>query len=171
MAKLVALFIVSALIVLAGAKKFAWSSRLLGTSEVPPNGSPGIGYSYIVVDDDTLQFEATGRYEGLTTPATASHFHAPATVSTTAPVIITIQNTAGNDGDLSASGTLTPQQWSYFQNLQVYTNVHTATFPPGEIRGQMTPAKPLNYFLTAQPWELQLGVGMHVPTHTRAFTC
>jgi len=51
-------------------------------------------------------------------------------------------------GSLSATGTLTVQQWGWIKTGQAYSNVHDSVFPGGEIRGQLAPSFPLTLWPT-----------------------
>jgi hypothetical protein len=56
-----------------------------------------------------------------------------------APILVPLQQTGGTAGTVSGTGTLTPAQVTDMQNGMMYVNVHTSTYPNGEIRGQIVP--------------------------------
>jgi hypothetical protein len=84
-------------------------------------------------------------FTDLTGPATAMHFHAPATVASNANVIINLAPfhvpaaNPATGGQILGIVTLTTNQVDLFLNGLVYLNIHTATNQGGEIRGQLIP--------------------------------
>lgn len=113
-------------------------ANLQGSQEVPANASTGSGVSIIKYNMTTHLLELVGDYQGLTTAATASHIHGSAPVGVNAPVLFDLVNTGGTTGTLKGTATLSAQQESDLMNGLMYVNVHNATFPGGEIRGQLT---------------------------------
>ena len=113
-------------------------ATLDGGQQVPSNASTATGIAIIRYDMGTKLLELTGDYQSLSATIAAAHIHAPAAPGTNAPVLITLTNTGGMDGKISGSGTLTPAQESDLLAGNMYVNVHDATFPGGEIRGQLT---------------------------------
>lgn len=122
----------------AYAEMLNMTAELSGTAEVPPNESGGTGTLEATYDTETMMFTWTVTYEGLTGDATAAHFHGPAAAEATAGPVIPIE------GDLASpiegSATLTEEQATQLQDGMWYFNVHTAEYPDGEIRGQVTAA-------------------------------
>ncbi|MDH7790308.1 CHRD domain-containing protein [Ochrobactrum sp. AN78] len=112
--------------------------QLLGSKEVPPvatqpNASGRIIAKYNAAD---RLFEWYVTYAGLSGPLTAAHFHGPASVSSTAGVVIPIASDALNSA-ISGRQTLTKQQAQQLLAGQWYFNAHTAVNKDGEIRGQL----------------------------------
>jgi hypothetical protein len=110
-----------------------------GANERPtPNASPGTG-SATFTRTAPNQLSYTYTYQNLTSGVTAAHIHSgDATVA--GPVVIpltvnmgttsgTVSDTATADPALLDEICLTPGQF--------YINVHTQTFPGGEIRDQL----------------------------------
>lgn len=133
--------IMSAAMLLAGpayAETLNMTAELSGAAEVPANDSPGTGTLEATYDTETMLFTWTVTYEGLTGDATAAHFHGPAEADANAGPVIPIE------GDLASpiegSATLTEEQATQLQDGLWYFNVHTAEYPDGEIRGQVTAA-------------------------------
>ena len=122
----------------AYAEMLNMTAELSGTAEVPPNDSGGTGTLEATYDTETMMFTWTVTYEGLTGDATAAHFHGPAAAEATAGPVVPIE------GDLASpiegSATLTEEQATQLQDGMWYFNVHTAEYPDGEIRGQVTAA-------------------------------
>jgi hypothetical protein len=110
------------------------SASLDGAHEVPPNTTGGKGTVSAMLDTNTKAFSYTVNYSGLTGPATAAHFHGPAAPGSNAPPIITI---ASLPSPIRGTTTLTDPQITSLEAGQWYFNVHTASHPGGEIRGQL----------------------------------
>lgn len=122
----------------AQAEMLNMTAELNGASEVPANDSAGMGTLEATYDTETKMFTWTVTYEGLTGDATAAHFHGPAAPGANAGPVVPIE------GDLASpiegSATLTDDQATQLQDGMWYFNLHTAQYPDGEIRGQVTEA-------------------------------
>jgi len=127
-------------VVQAQAMVWTWTTTVMsGLEEVPPNASPGTGLVTGTLDDVTgAVLVVTGFYSGLLAPTTASHIHGMAPPGTNAGVILPLTHTSGTSGTLSGAGVLTGAQVAGMIAGNTYVNVHTAQFPGGEIRGQIT---------------------------------
>ena len=132
---LAAVFTVGCLSV-ASAAMIDFHATLSGKAEVPPNTSMGSGDVLATLDTGSKKLTYTMTYMGLSGPATAAHFHGPASPSANAGVVIPI----GTNPPTPATNTvtLTDAQIKDLEAGQWYANVHTAANPGGEIRGQMT---------------------------------
>ena len=128
-----AAFALAALAALAPAQKVAMRATLDGGQEVPPNVSPGVGTAVAVVDMDanTLSLDLT--FHGLSAAESDAHIHGPAQAGVTAGV--KFQLPLGNKKTVV---------WNYSQADEqdildglMYVNIHSASFPAGEIRGQI----------------------------------
>jgi hypothetical protein len=113
------------------------SAKLSGAAQVPPNSSSGSGTAAIKLDGDILSWVIT--YSGLTGPVTGAHFHGPAAANANAGVIVPFAGSLGSP--ISGSQKLTPPQIAGLRSGLWYVNLHTAAFPGGEIRGQVTAAQ------------------------------
>ena len=150
------------------ATTITYDAVLKGTSEVPPNASPGHGFATVIVDTtaNTMQVEVS--FSDLTAPTTASHIHcctaSPGTgnagVATTAPTfpgfpLGVTSGTYNNTLDLTSAssynptfvtahgGTVSSAEAALLAGIaagDAYLNIHTTNFPSGEIRGFLTPA-------------------------------
>jgi hypothetical protein len=106
-------------------------ASLSGAEEVPPSGSTATGSASFVFDPGTntisyyLQHTVVG--------ATASHIHQKAP-GLNGPVIVPF-TLVGQTA--SGSAVLTAGQAADLLAGNLYTNVHSPTFPGGEIRGQI----------------------------------
>ncbi len=111
-----------------------YPTLLNGNQEVPAVNSPGFGGGRIVIDTDanTLSYEVT--FGSLSAPEAAAHIHGPANPGANAGVAVALPLGNPKIG-----------VWNYPQALEadilagrMYVNIHTAAFPGGEIRGQIT---------------------------------
>jgi len=114
----------------------ALSTRLSAASEVPPNTSAGSGTVDAVLNKDTNLLRWKVNYTGLSGPATAAHFHGPASPGANAGVVLPWP--APVTSPMEGSATLTPAQAADLVAGRWYANIHTAANPGGEVRGQMT---------------------------------
>jgi len=139
-----------------------WVS-LSGPAEVPANNSPGIGKSLVTIDAvaNTMRVQVT--FSGLVAGVTASHIHTPTAVagSGTAGVATTVPTFTGfpsgvtfgtydqtfnmllsssyNPSFVTNNGGTPASAWVAFRAGvsagKAYLNIHSTTFPGGEIRG------------------------------------
>lgn len=112
------------------------TAALAPGNEVPPVQSSGSGAATIRLDTASHQMSWEVQVQNLTAPMTAAHFHGPATSAQNGPVVIPIAK-AGDQSPFKGSVTLTPDQMTDVLNGHYYVNVHTPTYPPGELRGQV----------------------------------
>jgi hypothetical protein len=141
-----------------------YTATLLGANEVPPTGSIATGSSVVTLNGNTLTVNET--FSGLTAPASAAHIHCCGPIGVNEPVALPFTGfpsaTSGtymNSFDLTLAssynaafltangGTAASAEAALIAGLnsfQTYANIHNATFPGGEIRGQLAqvPAKP-----------------------------
>lgn len=136
---------------------------LTGAAEAPPNASPAIGHAAVQIDPVAHTMTVHIVFSGLVAGTTASHIHAAtavagtgtAGVATTTPTFLgwpigatssTYNNTL--DTTLASSwnptyvtnngGTTASAEAALFAAIaagKAYVNVHSSTFPGGEIRG------------------------------------
>lgn len=111
-----------------------------GSQEVPPTGAAATGSGFAALDrvNRTLSGSMTGT--GLTGAATLAHIHAES-VGKSGPIIvpftITADGAAGGTFVASGTGSISASQVEAFLSDNTYMNLHTGTFPGGEIRGQL----------------------------------
>jgi CHRD domain len=120
----------------ANAAAISFKADLTGAQETPPTDSKGKGAADVAYDAATKTLTWTVTYSGLTGPATAAHFHGPAKVGSKASPVVPI--TGDLKSPIKGKATLTDQQAKDLQAGLWYLNIHTAKFPDGEIRGQLT---------------------------------
>jgi hypothetical protein len=115
------------------------SAQLDGANEVPMTFSGGSGTALASYDDTTGMLSWSVTYDGLTSEATGAHFHGPAAEGENAGVQLNIGET-GLASPLQGAAPITPEQAAALLGGLWYVNIHSATFPDGEIRGQLKPA-------------------------------
>jgi hypothetical protein len=147
----------------ANALIFSYDAFLDGPSESPANASPGTGFATVDYNDSARTLFIDMTFSGLTGPTTASHIHAAtavpfvstAGVATTTPYFtgFPLGVTAGaysttldltlassyNPAYITANGGTTATAEAALTSAiaagKSYLNIHTQTFPGGEIRG------------------------------------
>ncbi|QXQ06187.1 CHRD domain-containing protein [Sphingosinicellaceae bacterium] len=135
-----------------------FNATLSGANETVPTGSTGVGTGLFTLSDDRNSLEVAVTFNGLTAPAVAGHLHCCAAPGSNAAVAIPFTFASATSGsinqtfDLTSAAIYTPgfvtasggtaalAQSAFLAGLDgglVYANVHTSTFPGGEIRGQL----------------------------------
>jgi hypothetical protein len=157
-----AVLMVASLAVGGGGKTNVKADDLTGYQEATPAGvsSSATGSFSATIDDGSISFEL--RYSGLSTPATQAHIHfgnrfTSGGISTflCGPAPAAKQACpAGTTDEAVVTGTITPADvigptgqgisaGEFDELVQAiragvtYANVHSSTFPQGEIRGQI----------------------------------
>jgi len=115
-----------------------YQAFLNGASENPPNGTTGSGYGTVTLNDAMTSFDVDLTWTGLTGNAAAGHIHGPAPVGVNAPVIFPFAIVPGTSGHFTGTFAINATQLGWLQGGLLYMNLHTAQFPGGEIRGQLT---------------------------------
>jgi len=136
----------------ATADTITYTASMSGANEVPPNASTATGFATLSLDGNLLGIHI--EYAGLIggNPA-AAHIHCCAAPGTNAPVWVPFANfpttTSGiydTTIDLStfsfSGGGSEAALITGLNNGTAYTNIHNATFPGGEIRGQLALVTP-----------------------------
>jgi hypothetical protein len=118
------------------ARPHQFGARLNGAQEVPANGTAATGTA-------TATLNANGSVTYSVTVAgmsgTAAHFHL-APFGSGVPGGIEVILSGGPTTWAGTSLPLSPGQIEALQTRQWYVNVHSAAFPGGQIRGQLTPS-------------------------------
>ena len=126
-----------ALVGAATAEEMKMSAELSGAEEVPPVETSATGTTDVTYDTESKMLSWELEYSGLSSDATAAHFHGPADPGENAPPVVPIEDFAsGSEG----SAELTDDQAALLMDGKMYVNVHSADHPDGEIRGQVKPA-------------------------------
>ncbi len=121
------------------AKSLALKADLAASAETPPNDAKGTGSLTGTFDTDTKMLSWSVSYSGLSGPATAAHFHAPAPVGKAAGVEVPIKGELTSP--ITGSTTLSDEQAKNLTDGMTYFNIHTAANKGGEIRGQVAAGK------------------------------
>lgn len=117
---------------------------LSGGSENPANGSPATGNATVVLNAAQTQLSVSVQFQNLTTGWTAAHIHGPAPATSNAGVkwgllsgwVFGAGNQSGTLTNFAILG-ITPVDVTNLNAGQFYVNIHTATFPGGELRAQL----------------------------------
>jgi hypothetical protein len=149
------------LIAVPAAQAARYTTTLAGANENPPNASLGTGTSFVELDTTTHVLRVNAAFAGLTGNTTAAHIHcctAPpgnVGVATQTPsfsgfplgvtsgafdqVFDTTQASTWNAAFITANGgTPASAEAALAAGLaagQAYLNIHSSSFPGGEIRG------------------------------------
>jgi hypothetical protein len=152
-----------------------FTTALTGSSENPPNGSPGSGMATVYLDPIAHKLYVKASFSGLTGITSAAHIHccsiapANASVATQTPSFIgfplgvtsgdfesTYDTTLAETyraGFITANGgTTLGAETALLNGLmlgQAYFNIHTSTFAGGEIRGFLQAPEPASLGLLA----------------------
>ncbi|HLM00912.1 MAG TPA: CHRD domain-containing protein [Pyrinomonadaceae bacterium] len=123
--------------------EISFTATLSGAQEVPPTTSSAKGFGIVTLNDAETQIRFSLTFSGLGSNQTASHIHGPAAIGANAPVLFNIGSTGATGGTFTAlTQDVTPAQAQQLKNGLWYFNVHSSSFPNGEIRGQILPASP-----------------------------
>jgi hypothetical protein len=120
-----------------GAQIPAAGTTLSGSQEVPANPSTASGSSTIVIGADK---SVTGSVEVTGMTPTMAHIH-EAAKGANGPVIVPFTKTGANTFAPAPGAKLTDDQYAAYQAGKLYINVHSAAYPGGEVRLQLSPAK------------------------------
>ena len=139
---------------MAAAATTNFVASLDGSHEVPPNIVPGNGTGSFQFDDATKMLSFNIEFSGLSGPEVGAHIHGPALPGVDGSVIFSLPSGSPKVGSV---GPLIPsQEVELFSGLW-YVNVHSLSFPGGEIRGQiLIPNYDLNIFEGTNPSDLIL---------------
>jgi hypothetical protein len=131
----------------SGPQSITYTATLSGANEVPARTTTATGSATLTMTGTTVNYTVTGT--GFTSPVTAGHIHIGA-VGVNGPIIVPLTITAGatsttGSGTFSVAAPLTNgtttvsgDSMKVLLNLGTsYVNIHTSTFPGGEIRGQV----------------------------------
>ena len=121
----------------ASAMPSASTTALTGTQEVPPNASLASGKSTIMVGSDKM---VSGMIDVSGMTATMAHIH-EASKGVNGPVIVSFVKSGANTFAPAPGAKLTDAQYASYLAGKLYLNVHSSTYPGGEIRLQLAPAR------------------------------
>jgi CHRD domain len=126
----------------SAARGVPFGAALSGRDEVPPaNSRFATGEVQVSYDQASKSITWKVTFGGLTSAATAAHLHGPAAPGANAGVVVTLtpRNMFPIVSPLEGSATLTDEQAADLMAGKWYANIHTASNPNGEIRGQLLP--------------------------------
>ena len=109
-----------------------FTATLTGAQETPPNNSTATGSATLILSPDEKTARVSLTFAGLSSSQTDAHIHGPAGPGVSAPAIFPLP--LGQVSDFQIN--LTSSQVQDLKNGLFYINVHSSTFPTGEIRGQ-----------------------------------
>jgi hypothetical protein len=117
----------------SSSSEVTFKATLNGASETPPNSSAATGTATLTYDTNTKIFKITVTFTGLS--ATASHIH-KAPVGVPGNVVFGFPTPIKSPINYTSPALTFSQDSTLNANLY-YVNVHSETFPAGEIRGQL----------------------------------
>jgi len=121
------------------ANQSVYNMQLTGAQEVPANTSTATATVMVTLDQTTGAVTVTGHFDNLSSMATVAHIHGPAAVGMNANVLVPLTVTAATSGTLSGSGMMSSTQMNDMLSGMTYVNIHSMTYPDGEIRSQVVP--------------------------------
>ena len=157
------------------------SANLAGANENPVTTSPATGTTFVTLDTTTHRLRVTVVFDGLTANATGAHIHCCTSppgnvgVATTLPAFAgfplgvtggsldqtydtTLASTWNPAYVTNSGGTTAGAEAALAAGLaagQAYLNLHTSTFPTGEIRGFLAQSSPtIGAIPTLSDWTL-----------------
>ncbi len=119
-----------------------FSASLDGAQEVPPTASSSKGFGIVRLDVATNSVQLYCHHGALTATGVAAHMH-DGPVGVSGGVVVGMFSTVSNTW--TGSGVLSPVQVATLSGGGMYFNVHSTTFPGGEIRGQIIEARSTRY--------------------------
>lgn len=126
--------VAAAFLCLATADEIKFVFPISGDQVVPPVNTTGVGIGEVTLDTDSLLLSWVITYKGLMGEPRAAHFHGPAARGKNAGVRL------GFDDPKSPieGKQIISKAWAkeIIDGLW-YVNIHTASYPGGEIRGQV----------------------------------
>jgi hypothetical protein len=117
----------------SSAATFTWTIALEGCQEVPPTATEAQGSAVLTYNTDTNVLGYDISFSGLSSAELFSHIHGFATRGTEAGILYDLPTGSPKVGSV----TLPEVQEPNLLAGQFYVNVHSASFPDGEIRGQI----------------------------------
>lgn len=118
----------------ARAETLELTAELSGAAQVPANPSKGRGSFQITYETASRKLTWSGTFSDLTGTPLAAHFHGPAEVTKNAPITVHITPPIS---PAKGEATLTEAQGAEVLAGMWYVNVHTPSYPGGELRGQV----------------------------------
>lgn len=161
----------------AGATSFTYQTSLSGAAESPANASAGTGSATVVLDTTAHTLEIDVVFSDLTSGTTAAHIHCcvsplatPSTAGVATPTptfpgfpsgvtsgsylqtLDLTQASSWNAAFVTANGSVAGAEAALTQGLAdgfAYLNIHSTSYPGGEIRGFLVPEPTTGMLLAA----------------------
>jgi hypothetical protein len=115
------------------ATTMTYTATLNGASEIPPVATTATGQGTFTFNTTTRQITYNVTHN--VANANAAHIHPGSVTQEGAPIV----PFASAASPISGSATLTPDQATALMAGNLYVNIHSPTYPEGEIRGQILP--------------------------------
>lgn len=112
-----------------------FAAMLAGSNEVPANTSTASGMGMFALSSDGTRLNYLISFDGLSSAETVRHIHRGA-IGMNGPVAFDLPAGSPKRGEL----VLTPMDLTDLQAGRFYVNIHSETFPGGELRGQLVQA-------------------------------
>lgn len=119
--------------------------KFQGAQEVPVTPSTATGAVYALIDMDKDSVYVTGSYTGLSAASNAAHVHLAYPGATDDP-LFPVYHSASASGTVHLDTVLTAAQAAEILAGGSYVNIHTSTYPAGEIRAQLVNNTTTRYF-------------------------
>ena len=113
----------------------AFSAQLSGREAVPANDSAARGELVAVLNRNTGLLRWKLSFNGLSGPVRSASFHSPGMGGEVAPPVLSLGRSVLSPSEGRAM--LTPHQRADLLTGQWYVNLTTASYPEGELRGQL----------------------------------
>jgi len=175
---------IAAMLLASASHGISFTASLSGAAESTPNASPATGTAVVTLYGTLMLVQVT--FSGLTSPTTDAHIHCctptpntgTAIVATTTPTFtgfpagvtsgtyehsfdILLASTYNPAFITASGGTVTNALGTLFDYglylNKAYLNIHTSSFPGGEIRGFLTPEGPPAFTKSFNPSSTTLG--------------
>jgi hypothetical protein len=115
-----------------------FSANLNSAQEVPTNASTATGFGIVALSKDESTITVSLTFSGLSSNQTAAHIHGSAAPGQNAGILFNIGSQGATSGTFTAlEFPVTPAQVADLRAGLWYFNVHSVTYPGGEIRGQI----------------------------------
>ena len=101
-------------------------------------GSSSTGKGFVLLDPATRKITYTIGFNSFGSAVQTAHFHGPVLTGQNAPPVTPSIPITDLTSPIDGTATLTDAQFLQALNGEWYFNIHTADFPAGEIRGQVT---------------------------------
>lgn len=134
---LASVLVLLVVLVTAAAATTGFVASLNALQEVPVNASPATGTGVFVLDNSQTSLTYSVTFSGLVSGITASHIHRGVPgVNGSVIVPFALGAAAGlTSGSFSGTAAVTASTVISMIHDSTYANIHTGTFPGGEIRG------------------------------------